>query len=360
MSYLLPDFDPINRRMPDKSYSESRPWVVTGRSQDSGERAAEIVSTPPPPSAAACVMAMESALKPVDFDFKEGVLVLAYHGTLMYEAEIRQVFRHPASPQTVMSYLVRYQGWKKSWDATVPRHSVYEHNDENLRHAHRLLQGAKLRQQALRPLDGTPDTRPSDEESLSDSGTRPEANGGPVDGAALFHLPSGLKRQLVDDWEAVTKENRLVDLPREVTVHEIIEKWVESREDPQEAALREVADGVHRYFNASLPNMLLYKFERPQYNAKFHGQGAVNGDVVPSQVYGPEHLLRLLLKLPFMLEGAQVEPEMLRRIAEKVNDLCAYIQQNGRVLFANVYDAASPEYMEAYARLSTPNGGEPA
>ncbi len=297
---------------------------------------------------------MENGPKPVDFEFKVSDIVLAYHGTLLYEAEILGVNKHPTT-NVVLSYVVHYQGFKKSWESIVPRASVFEHNDDNLRVAHRLLQGAKMRQQAIRPIEqGTPQPRSSEDDSGTDSMPKPEANGESASVQSLFHLPSALKRQLVDDWEFVTKENRLVKLPRDIAVDEIIHKWITSYKDPENMARREVADGIHSYFNAALSTMLLYKFERPQYNEKFHGAGDADEEINPSQVYGAEHLLRLLLKLPYMLETTGVDIEMMRRIAEHVNELTKYMQKNGRILFMPEYEAASDEYMAAAAKLTCP------
>jgi len=77
--------------------------------------------------------------------------------------------------------------------------------------------------------------------------------------------------------------------------------------------LREVLDGVKTYFDVTLHDHLLYEVERRQFRrlAQSHAahstlvaqdSGVVNGFVepsmerkllVPSEVYGPEHFLRL-------------------------------------------------------------------
>lgn len=45
--------------------------------------------------------------------------------------------------------------------------------------------------------------------------------------------------------------------------------------------------GLCFYFDNALPNMLLYKNEREQYKE------ACPNDILPSTIYGAEHLLRL-------------------------------------------------------------------
>lgn len=54
--------------------------------------------------------------------------------------------------------------------------------------------------------------------------------------------------------------------------------------------LKEFVEGVKVYFDRALGNMLLYRFERPQYETLKEE----NSQFMPSEHYGLEHLLRLL------------------------------------------------------------------
>jgi hypothetical protein len=49
----------------------------------------------------------------------------------------------------------------------------------------------------------------------------------------------------------------------------------------------EVSDGLRQYFDLALPGVLLYAQERPQ------AQELLKAEQPASEVYGPEHLLRL-------------------------------------------------------------------
>lgn len=172
--------------------------------------------------------------------------------------------------------------------------------------------------------------------------------------AWMFQIPVTIKQQLIDDWEFITKEQRLVPLPRTPNVNVIIQSWIEQRQhlDRGEfAAVQEVGDGVRTYFDAALPNMLLYKFERQQYDEYFGPTGGGCGDHKPSRHYGAEHLARIIFKIPFMLEDADIDPHIMKRIAEKFNDLAGYIARYGKNMFINIYEPASPEYIEKFNKI---------
>lgn len=121
--------------------------------------------------------------------------------------------------------------------------------------------------------------------------------------AVKIFMPDTLKAVLVDDWEKVTKEQRLVPLPAKTSVTQFLDDYATSestkrREGSAEAdILEEVIAGVKEYFTRCLGRILLYKFERPQYQ-EIHpqlvrGTGDMAGKTVPD-VYGVEHLCRLL------------------------------------------------------------------
>lgn len=270
---------------------------------------------------------------PSDTIFEEGRVVLAFHGNLLYEARILNVTFVDTSRDEVQEYEVHYQGWKKSWREIVARNMVFEHNDDNLRVAHRLLNGAKMRQQALHPT-------PATEKEKSVEKTLPPS----LQVQTLFQIPPALQRQLVDDWEFITKERRLVTLPRTITVDNILMRWLTHKRLPIDKFTKEVTESLHTYFNASLSKLLLYRFERRQYVDTFHK--CEPPAPLASAVYGAEHLLRLLHKLPYLFESTAVGQEKIASISEKVNELLKYMQKNGRIFFLHEYEAASQAYVD--------------
>lgn len=286
--------------------------------------------------------------RPPERDFGVGEGVLAFHGQLLYEAKILSV----ASAYPAQGYRVHYKGWKMSWDENVPRDSVVEHNETNLRIAHELLRSAKVRQSrqaALAQADAPPDADGAARGRREGGDDADEARAERKEKPSMFVMPDVLKRHAVDDWEFVTKERKLVPLPRKQTVAMVVEQWAAANAKGGAAApdraTRELRTSLLEYFDALLPTMLLYSFERPQFEKYFRFESVGGAEVPrPSDLYGCEHLIRLLVKLPFLLEDKEIEPEVLKTITVKVNQLMAYIKANGRTLLLPVYDDAPKDY----------------
>ena len=133
-------------------------------------------------------------------------------------------------------------------------------------------------------------------------------------------IPDQLKVQLVDDWEAVTKNMQvstlplrcalapvltpplqLVKLPREPSVDVILAEWNKFHQNEEPETRRcgrllalslvagadhqplsrltaEVAAGLRLYFNKALGNNLLYRFEREQYSTQMKNAAAANNN----------------------------------------------------------------------------------
>lgn len=118
-------------------------------------------------------------------------------------------------------------------------------------------------------------------------------------------IPEPLKSILVDDWEKVTKEHRLVPLPSQKPVTKFLNEYYEHESinrrpgSPDADILEEVIAGLKEYFNKALGRLLLYRFERQQYYTLFKqidaGHGEHAGETL-ADVYGCEHLLRLFSK----------------------------------------------------------------
>jgi len=153
-----------------------------------------------------------------------------------------------------------------------------------------------------------------------------------------IQIPSTLKKQLVDDWEFITQQDKLVKLPRSPNVDSILTKYLEYRSKKDGSvtdSVGEILNGLRCYFDKALAVILLYKKERQQYH------DAVADNVSPSTVYGAEHLLRLFVKLPELLAYVNIEEETLLRLQQKLLDFLKFLQKNHATFFLSTYDDGS-------------------
>ena len=120
------------------------------------------------------------------------------------------------------------------------------------------------------------------------------------------NLPDQLKSILVDDWENVTKNLLLARVPADVPVISVLDEWEafeKTRRQPNSAeydTLAETVAGFKRYFNKSLGKLLLYTFERLQFRTIYTRTQKAGDDFegkTMADLYGPEHLLRMLSML---------------------------------------------------------------
>ena len=160
-------------------------------------------------------------------------------------------------------------------------------------------------------------------------------------------IPDELKPWLVDDWDAVTKQHKLVELPAKMTVQEIIDNYVQYKKtsksvsSAKEPQMLEVANGLIEYFNVTLGSQLLYKFERPQY-AEILAQ---HPDKPMSAIYGAVHLLRLFIKLGTMLAFTALDEKTIQVLLVHIHDFLKYMVKNSSTLFSMKHFVhASPEY----------------
>ncbi|XP_019437921.1 PREDICTED: protein MRG2-like isoform X2 [Lupinus angustifolius] len=147
-------------------------------------------------------------------------------------------------------------------------------------------------------------------------------------------IPPTLKKQLVDDCEFITHFGKLVKLPRTPNVNDILQRYLDQRLKKHGSvadSIEEIMKGLGSYFDKALPVILLYKHERNQY------QEACPSNTTASSVYGAEHFLRLLVKLPELMSNAGIEKETMTEIQEQTVDFLRFLQRNHNAFFLSTY-----------------------
>ncbi|TCD71111.1 Esa1p-associated factor [Steccherinum ochraceum] len=305
--------------------------------------------------------------------FTTGERVLCYHGPLMYEAKVLKAETWDESNTKLgtvgVHYFVHYKGWKQTWDEWVNPARLLKLHDTNLALQKTLQQanaaatasaaGSTSAAKAGAKAHGTKDVRAT---GRKDGGTRGTKRGREEDDSSKkpemkLNVPETLKVLLVDDWEAVTKNNQLIALPRTPNVLQLLEDYkayvlansnsLQLREPT--TLLPTIIAGLQTYFDRALGANLLYRFERPQY-AEIRRQYVTGPNVVVGQekemssIYGAEHLLRMLVSLPQMVASSTMDPESVGLVRDYVNELLLYMVKERERIFVRQYESASVAY----------------
>ncbi|RNA35449.1 mortality factor 4 1 isoform X2 [Brachionus plicatilis] len=337
--------------------------------------------------------------------FIEGEKILCYHGTYIYEAKC---IKFEKIRSNEYQYFVHYNGWNKNWDEWVPAKRILKFNNENIKKQKQLQNEAKKkvtlngRKNTKHKEDfsscsstcSTSDTASSSyfsEKSAPKSRKRTlnsEAGQGPVESKKICILdltkrdrekpdeensetlgknlniliPESLKMWLIDDFDLIIQQNKIIRLPSKNNVESILSNYAESKKNPNflnewdtmdeerieldkkyAQYLNETINGLLKYFDAMLGSQLLYKFERLQYSELLKLEKPV------SHLYGPIHFLRLVEKLnQILFSTSPVEGESLEILVYFINDILVYFERNIKFFFdQNDYITVPPFYIRA-------------
>ncbi|XP_022209878.2 nuA4 complex subunit EAF3 homolog [Drosophila obscura] len=161
-------------------------------------------------------------------------------------------------------------------------------------------------------------------------------------------IPDELKHYLTDDWYAVVREHKLLELPAKVTIQQIAEQYlahkksVKSTSASKEVAINDVLEGIVEYFNVMLGSQLLYKFERTQYADVMQK----HPETPLSDLYGSFHLLRLFVRLGSMLTYSALDQQAMQNLIVHLQDFLKFLVKNSAVYFSMTnFVNVDPEYV---------------
>ncbi|CDO92625.1 unnamed protein product [Kluyveromyces dobzhanskii CBS 2104] len=317
------------------------------------------------------------------FDEKNQTLTSKEYTDLSVDDESAELDRPPEHMRQGQCFYVHYQGWKSSWDEWVGLDRIRPYNEENLALKKSLVEKARESKNsaAKKKTGARPVGRPSKKEkerakkatglssgdaaasgststSTSNSNANSNASSNPASASSAssttaapdskadrkkaasvlnkrthpkihIKVPISLRSVLVDDWENVTKDRKLVELPSERPIEHILSQFYAETSNSMPSAvdqsqLSEFLHGVKLYFNLSLGKLLLYRLERIQYAQllKTHPEKQY------TELYGVIHLLRLVTLLPEMIESSNVDDQTAKILVKYCDILLEWIAIN--------------------------------
>lgn len=261
--------------------------------------------------------------------------VLAHTFSLIYEAKVLKVQQ---TKDGHFQFFLHYNGWSKNWDEWVETDRVMKLNDENKAKAKQLKadlkasksSNKKKSKKTLQEEDANPKSSkkakveaPVVDETVEDDSEWAKKQ-------LSLRIPGPIKKLLIGDWENITQHKKILKLPRKHTLNGLLQEFLthKTRTPENMEIMTEVVGGIKTYFERALPVILLYRFERPQYEELVEKRKAEQQDVELCNTYGAEHLARLFVKLPGLLAHTQMGTAELNLLQNKIVEIIRWLARH--------------------------------
>jgi mortality factor 4-like protein 1 len=247
------------------------------------------------------------------------------------------------------TFLVHYLGWNSRWDKWLDETSIFPDTPQL-----RTQQASNKRQMTHAEISTNSAKKRTVERK------RP-----PI--AEYCELPFLLKTILIQDREKVMRSPELTtcecwnparlvhDVPARVTIQTVLEHFIKcqtKQHDDQvkakqaEMQAKTFCQDLAQLFDQALPKCLLYPPERAQYDAIIQADKAL-AQKRNVQLYGCEFLLRLIVRLPILLQDNQ-KGELGN--ATLLPDLVILLQKNRQAIFKARYREPKRDELQDWER----------
>lgn len=267
--------------------------------------------------------------------YRTGERVLVPHTDKFYVAKVTKCEKR----EDGWYYLLHYQGWNKKWDEWVEAGGLTKYDVK-------LVTVSETNTAANEGPVSVPERADVSDSAAVGAKRKADYVVTPTVAAVSnppvkleLPLPPELRQVLIADWERCTKGN-LRPLHHRPTVADIVAGYVAAakkpgtKKDTAHDIDEELAEGLITFFDKGLPQMLLYASERQQYDDLIaqQAQAADNpAPIVPSTLYGGEHLLRLLTKLPMLLPVTNLPAENYNTLQIRLMEFVKHLQTHKSV-----------------------------
>jgi mortality factor 4-like protein 1 len=250
------------------------------------------------------------------------------------------------------TFLVHYLGWNSRWDKWLDEASIFPDTPQ----LRRSQQAASNKRQMT---DAAEISSTNAKKRSVERKKRPPT-------AEYCELPFLLKTVLVQDREKVMRSPELTtceccwnparlvhDVPARVTIQTVLEHFVKcqtKQHDDQvkakqaELVAKTFCHDLAQLFDHALPKCLLYPPERAQYDAIQADKTLAQKRNV--QLYGCEFLLRLVVRLPVLLQDNPKEVGNATLLA----DLLILLQKNSQAIFKSRYREPTRDELQDWER----------
>jgi len=147
-------------------------------------------------------------------------------------------------------------------------------------------------------------------------------------------LSDEIKICLSHDWYLINNEHKLLILPAQPSVDDIIKLYRQFKANKQKSAEAEhtkhFAESIISYFDTALSTMLLYAIERSQFK-QLQETHELGDKLQPSNIYGIVHLLRLMSQLGTILAYSPLDQMEVEFLLVHIDDFNRFLEKNIKV-----------------------------